>query len=150
MSLLPINDAIRTSVLSRKLKNVWCSHTNLTFDKVTMRTTYFKPSTGYYRWLRAHEFVTKVDTVLRQHSGTGVERMEIRFTLDSKHADHIDRWVNFAIASKPKEFVLSLSDWPKIAFFGELAYGKKRIVREPPYNLTSNFSAPVIVRTCSV
>ena len=77
--------------MSRKLKNVWCSHTNLTFDKVTMRTTYFKPSTGHYRWLRDHEFVTKVDTVLRQHSGTGVERMEIKFMLDSKHADHIDR-----------------------------------------------------------
>ncbi|KAG2648926.1 hypothetical protein PVAP13_1NG075300 [Panicum virgatum] len=120
LSLLPINDAIRTNVLSRKLKYVWCSHTNLTFDKVTMRTTYFKPSTSYYRWLRAHEFVTKVDT----------------------HADHIDGWVNFAIASKPKEFVLSLSDWPKIAFFGELAYGKKRIVREPPYNLTSQLFSP--------
>ncbi|RLN08346.1 hypothetical protein C2845_PM11G02500 [Panicum miliaceum] len=107
-----------------------------------MRSTYFKPSTGHYRWLRDHEFVTKVDTVLHQHSGTGVERMEIKFTLDSTHANHIDRWVNFAIASKAMEFVLSLSGQPKIAFFIQLAHGKKRIVREEPYNLTSQLFSP--------
>ena len=56
-----------------------------------MRKTYFRPSSGYYGVLRDNEFIAKVDTVLRQHSGTGVERMEIKFMLDSKHADHIDR-----------------------------------------------------------
>ncbi|PUZ74339.1 hypothetical protein GQ55_1G057000 [Panicum hallii var. hallii] len=141
LSLLPINDAIRTSVLSRKLKYVWCSHTNLTFDKATMRKTYFKPSTGYYQFLRDHEFVTRVNTVLRQHSGTGVERMEIKFRLHSKHADHIDRWVNFAIASKAKELVIDLSCSSKDAFFRAFAYGKKWI-REEPYNLTSQFFSP--------
>ncbi|RLM78145.1 F-box/FBD/LRR-repeat protein [Panicum miliaceum] len=80
-----------------------------------MRKTYFKPSTGYYRFLRDHEFVTRVNTVLRQHSGTGVERMEIKFRLHS---------------------------WPKVAFFRALAYGKKWIVREEPYNLTSQFFNP--------
>ncbi|PVH65716.1 hypothetical protein PAHAL_1G059900 [Panicum hallii] len=142
LSLLPINDAIRTSVLSRKLKYVWCSHTNLTFNKATMRKTYFKPSTGYYQFLRDHEFVTRVNTVLRQHSGTGVERMEIKFRLHSKHADHIDRWVNFAIASKAKEFVIDLSGLSKVAFFRKLPYEKKRIVGEEPYNLTSQFFSP--------
>ncbi|CAL5059842.1 unnamed protein product [Urochloa decumbens] len=81
LSLLPINDAIRTSILSRKLKHVWCSHSNLTFDKGTMWTTYFRPSTGYYGVLRDKEFITMVDTVLHQHSGMGVEHMEIKFGL---------------------------------------------------------------------
>jgi hypothetical protein len=107
-----------------------------------MRKTYFKPSTGYYQFLRDHEFVTRVNTVLRQHSGTGVERMEIKFRLHSKHADHIDRWVNFAIASKAKEFVIDLSGLSKVAFFRKLPYEKKRIVGEEPYNLTSQFFSP--------
>ncbi|CAL4970908.1 unnamed protein product [Urochloa decumbens] len=142
LSLLPINDAIRTSILSRKLKHVWCSHSNLTFDKGTMRTTYFRPSTGYYGVLRDKEFITKVDTVLHQHSGMGVEHMEIKFGLHSKHADHIDTWVNFAIAAKTKEFVINLSGRAKSAFFIALSRGNKWIAREEPYNLPSQLFSP--------
>ncbi|CAL4973871.1 unnamed protein product [Urochloa decumbens] len=142
LSLLPINDAVRTSVLSKKLKRVWCSHSNLTFDKGTMRKTYFRPSTGYYGVLRAKEFITKVDAVLHQHSGMGVEHMEIKFGLHSKHADHIDKWVNFAIASRTKEFVINLSGRPKSTYFGELSCGNKRISSEEPYNLPSQLFSP--------
>uniref|UniRef100_J3M2M0 F-box domain-containing protein n=1 Tax=Oryza brachyantha TaxID=4533 RepID=J3M2M0_ORYBR len=141
LSLLPINEAIRTSVLSRKWKYVWCSHSNLTLNKGTMRKPYVKTSTGY-RWLRDNEFITRADAVLRQHSGMGVERMEIKFGLHSKHADHIDRWVNFAIASKTKEFVIDLSGWDKSIFFSKLSAGNHRIVREPPYNLPSQLFSP--------
>ncbi|CAL4947273.1 unnamed protein product [Urochloa decumbens] len=115
LSLLPINDAVRTSVLSKKLKRVWCSHNNLTFDKGTMRKTYFRPSTGYYGVLRAKEFITKVDAVLHQHSGMGVEHMEIKFGLHS---------------------------WPKSTYFGELSCGNKRISSEEPYNLPSQLFSP--------
>ncbi|CAL4961212.1 unnamed protein product [Urochloa decumbens] len=142
LSLLPINDAVRTSVLSKKLKRVWCSHSNLTFDKGTMRKTYFRPSTGYYGVLRAKEFITKVDAVLHQHSGMGVEHMEIKFGLHSKHADHIDKWVNFAIASRTKEFVINLSGRPKSTYFGKLSCGNKRISSEEPYNLPSQLFSP--------
>ncbi|TVU16589.1 hypothetical protein EJB05_40160 [Eragrostis curvula] len=143
LSRLPINDAIRTSVLSRKLKYVWCSHSNLTFDKITMRKTYFRPSKGYFQALMDKEFVTRVDTVLHQHSGTGVGRMEIRFCLDSSHADHIDSWTSFATRSKTKDFVLNLSGVSKISFF---RHGRiMRMVREP-YSLPSQFFSP---NTCS-
>jgi len=145
LSLLPINDAVRTSVLSTKLKYVWCSHTNLTFDRSTMRKTYFRPSSGCYQALKVKEFVTRVDTVLHQHTGTGVERMEIKFWLHSKHADHIDSWVNFAIASKTKEFVINLSSGgSKSLFFAQLSCGgwTMRMVIGGPYSLPSQFFGP--------
>nr|CBG76276.1 OO_Ba0005L10-OO_Ba0081K17.27 [Oryza officinalis] len=142
LSGLPVNDAIRTSVLSRKWKYVWCSHTNLTLNKGTMRKPYVLTLTPYrWRWLRDYEFITRVDAVLRQHSGMGVQRMEIKFRLHSKHADHIDRWVNFVIASKTKELVINLSGHDKGSFFTELSQGI-RIIKEPPYNLPSQLLSP--------
>nr|CBG76279.1 OO_Ba0005L10-OO_Ba0081K17.30 [Oryza officinalis] len=126
LSRLPINDAIRTSVLSRKWKYVRCSHTNLTLNKGTMRKPYVKTLIQYrWRWLRDYEFITRVDAVLRQHNGMGVQRMEIKFRLHSKHADHIDRWVNFAIASKTKEIVVDLSGQDKGSFFTDLSDGTR-------------------------
>uniref|UniRef100_A0A0E0KWR3 F-box domain-containing protein n=1 Tax=Oryza punctata TaxID=4537 RepID=A0A0E0KWR3_ORYPU len=142
LSRLPINEAVRTSVLSRKWKYVWCGHTNLTLNRGTMRKPYDKTLVGYqWRLLRDKEFITRVDTVLHQHSGMGVQRMEIKFGLHSKHACHIDRWVNFAIASKTKEFVVDLSGQDKGSFFTDLSEGT-RIISEPPYNLPSQFFSP--------
>ncbi|RLM77858.1 hypothetical protein C2845_PM12G30790 [Panicum miliaceum] len=105
-----------------------------------MRKSYFKTSTGY-KFPGDKEFITRVNTVLRQHSGTEVERMEIKFALHSKNADDIDRWVNFAIASKAKEFAINFSGLSKSLIFFDLARGK-RIVREEPYNSPSQLFSP--------
>jgi hypothetical protein len=126
LSLLPINDAIRTSVLSKKFRYAWCSHTNLTFDEGTMRDK---------------DFVTKVDTLLHKHSGMGVEHLEIKFRLHSKHAAHIDTWIHFAITSKTKEFVINLSGKPKSAFDTEVIF-HMWLDREEPYDLPSQLFSP--------
>jgi hypothetical protein len=110
-----------------------------------MRKTYFRPSNGCYQALKVKEFVTRVDTVLHQHTGTGVERMEIKFWLRSKHANHIDSWVNFAIASKTKEFVINLSSGgSKSLFFAQLSWGGRtmRMVTDGLYSLPSQFFSP--------
>lgn len=108
VSQLPINDAIRTSVLSRKWKDIWCGHTKLSLNSTTVRKHYFKSPMGYV-FLTNMEFVARVDAILLQHSGGGIECMEIKFRLHNSYAYHIDRWVNFAIASKTKELIIDLS-----------------------------------------
>uniref|UniRef100_K4AMQ3 F-box domain-containing protein n=1 Tax=Setaria italica TaxID=4555 RepID=K4AMQ3_SETIT len=108
VSQLPINDAIRTSVLSRKWKDIWCGHTKLSLNSTTVRKHYFKSPIGYV-FLTNMEFVARVDAILLQHSGGGIECMEIKFRLHNSYAYHIDRWVNFAIASKTKELIIDLS-----------------------------------------
>uniref|UniRef100_A0A0D9WB38 Uncharacterized protein n=1 Tax=Leersia perrieri TaxID=77586 RepID=A0A0D9WB38_9ORYZ len=139
LSLLPINDAIRTSVLSIKWKYIWCNHTNLSLNKGTMRKPHVKGT--MWRYLRDNEFVTRVNMVLRQHRGMEVEHMEIKFRLHGKHAEHIDRWVDFSIASKTKEFVIDLSGQDKNSFFLDLSC-RKRSVTEEPYNLPSQLFSP--------
>ena len=44
--------------------------------------------------------------MLKQHSGIGVEKMEVDFSLlHNEHTEHIDGWVKFAIASKTKQLI---------------------------------------------
>lgn len=135
LSQLPINDAIRTTVLSKKWKYIWRCHTNLTFDPATMRKHYFKTSSGD-GFINDKEFIARVHTVLNQHSGERVEHMEVKFGLHNKHAAHIDRWVNFAIAAKTKELVIDLSGGHGILSFRNLSYDIHR-VREEPYTVPS-------------
>jgi hypothetical protein len=110
-----------------------------------MRKGYFRPSKGYHSALKDEEFVTRVDTVLQQHNGTGVEHMKIMFRLHSKHADHIDSWVCFAIASKTKEFVINLSGGSRGLFFERFSCGIvriRRMVGEELYCFPSQFFSP--------
>lgn len=59
--------------------------------------------------LRKQEFIQRVDAVLEQHSGAGVDRIQFRAPFDNKDRDQIERWVNFATASKAKQIIFDFS-----------------------------------------
>ena len=102
VSRLPIREAVRTSILSNHWKRVWCYRTKL---KLSFRSLVYKKRSGIPRFFISEQvFVQRVDAVLKQHSGIGVEKMEVQFSpLNNDHAEHIDRWVQFAVASKTKQ-----------------------------------------------
>uniref|UniRef100_A0A0A9EC60 Uncharacterized protein n=1 Tax=Arundo donax TaxID=35708 RepID=A0A0A9EC60_ARUDO len=105
ISRLPIREAVRTSILSKHWKHVWCSRTNLEFSFHSL--VYKKRSMIPRFTYGSHIFIQRVEAVLKQHSGIGVEKMEVEFSpLHNEHAEHIDRWVEFAIALKTKQPIL--------------------------------------------
>ncbi|RLN16882.1 hypothetical protein C2845_PM02G04850 [Panicum miliaceum] len=85
-----------------------------------MRKRYFRTSSGH---INAKEFITRVNTVLRQHSGVEIEHMEVKHTLYNEHANHVDRWIDFAIASKTKELIIDLSGGLKLLLSRNMSRG---------------------------
>ncbi|KAM0845692.1 hypothetical protein ACQ4PT_056170 [Festuca glaucescens] len=109
ISRLQINEAIRTSILSRHWNHVWCHHTNLNFVRSTMmpRDSNLYSSPAVKR-RKQRVFIKRVDDVLLQHSGAGVEHISIHFDLDGSRTADVNRWITFVIGSKTKALSLRL------------------------------------------
>uniref|UniRef100_A0A0E0Q4B2 Uncharacterized protein n=1 Tax=Oryza rufipogon TaxID=4529 RepID=A0A0E0Q4B2_ORYRU len=119
ISLLPLKEAARTSVLSNHWKNIWCSRESLVFRFYTVLSMHHHIKrcwTSDGQRLNKELFIERVDSVLKQRSGLGVQTVAILYELENEDADHIDRWLNFVIASKTKQLILDLDPYyPKVA-----------------------------------
>ncbi|PUZ56017.1 hypothetical protein GQ55_5G261000 [Panicum hallii var. hallii] len=108
ISQLPIKEAARTSILSKHWEDVWCSRRNLKFSFKSL--FYNRKCRIPYSSIKEQVFIDRVNTVLNQHSGVGVEKLEFEFSsLHNEHAEHIDGWLKFAIASKTKQLILDFT-----------------------------------------
>uniref|UniRef100_A0A0E0AG30 F-box domain-containing protein n=1 Tax=Oryza glumipatula TaxID=40148 RepID=A0A0E0AG30_9ORYZ len=116
VSKLPLREAARTSILSSQWNRTWCSHTNLnlSYRSIMSRRYIESDITPEGRKLNAEEFIRRVDAILQQHNGGGVEKIEVIGLLENENAYHINGWVNFAIKSKTKQLVLDFRSfhWP--------------------------------------
>jgi hypothetical protein len=54
-------------------------------------------------------FINHVGTVLKRHNSLVVDKFMVTVALRKQHADHVDSWVGFAMASKAKHVVLDLN-----------------------------------------
>lgn len=61
--------------------------------------------------------------------------MEIKFGLHKKHAEHIDRWIDFAIAAKTRKLTVDLFGGPKFLLSRKLLHA--HLPREESYNIPS-------------
>ncbi|XP_048532043.1 uncharacterized protein LOC125526921 [Triticum urartu] len=57
---------------------------------------------------RSEVFIERVNDLLLHHDGTGVRVFEVRFDLNSTHAAHLDKWVQFASEAGAQDVKLSL------------------------------------------
>ncbi|KAI4969392.1 hypothetical protein ZWY2020_000306 [Hordeum vulgare] len=136
VSLLPLKEAVRTSILSTSWKMLWTFHCNLCF--YGPNETDHDPSTSMPRFesygpdafreaideyletkqaklkIKRDKFIEDVNCVIQRHSGVGVSKFSIRCGLHKEDFDHLDRWISFAALSRAKivDFDLKKNDSP--------------------------------------
>ena len=113
---ITLKEAVRMGAVCRKLRGAWIYHPNLDFDisMVQVRGTKAKrnKSSGRYnKILSIKRFIDTVNFILREHSGLAVNKLAVKFNLHQEHANDIDGWVSFAIASKARIVVLNFSPY---------------------------------------
>ncbi|KAF7104812.1 hypothetical protein CFC21_105679, partial [Triticum aestivum] len=130
ISLLPLKEAVRTSIVSTSWKMLWTFHCNLCFygpneldddpsvpplesDEEAAVDEYVKTSQAKLK-MKQDKFIEAVNCVIQRHSRVGINKFSIRCGLHKEEFYHLDRWIGFAASSKAKivDFDLKKIDSP--------------------------------------
>ncbi|XP_044318695.1 uncharacterized protein [Triticum aestivum] len=127
LSRLSIKDVVRMSTLSLEWRLLMICHPELVFTKDTFgisTDTNTDPDRDFYGIIKdmntkraswTAELITNVDSVLRPlwststTTTTTLGKFAVEFGLRRKHKHHIDRYVNFSIASRAKHIAFDFT-----------------------------------------
>ncbi|GFP83559.1 putative F-box/LRR-repeat protein at5g02700, partial [Phtheirospermum japonicum] len=113
LSLLTLEDAAKTSILSRRWRHLWSFTPTLDFDVKTSSVPLSMSFTGALE--RALEdqrrnYVRWVDSVIMSHKAYTVEKFRLFFNLTKLHQQRIDEWLRHALARKVRTLELDLTN----------------------------------------
>ncbi|XP_024319159.1 uncharacterized protein LOC100835160 isoform X2 [Brachypodium distachyon] len=98
-SLLPLRDAARTACVSRTFLGFWRCYPNLTITRETLGLVRLEDEKDGMSYETSCDLATKIDHILRNHSGTGVKALKLEindFPVFCTYGD-LDRWLHIAV-----------------------------------------------------
>ncbi|KAL6911439.1 hypothetical protein ACP4OV_000244 [Aristida adscensionis] len=110
-SLMAMQDAARVACVSQAFLHSWRCHPNLSFSEETLGLNKNGCEKGDEK---AKDFTVTVDHILKNHSGLGVKRLQIKvpsvyYVKESCHFTHLDSWLQAAVKPGIEEINLRLS-----------------------------------------
>ncbi|KAK3189080.1 hypothetical protein Dsin_028641 [Dipteronia sinensis] len=117
ISLLPLREAIRTSILSKSWKSIWTCHSDLKFDSLNVlgSRAQLSPSTTTCmskssRRKERRQFVQRVDELMIQRcKGLKMNSLAAHFHLGKEFSSHINDWISCAVMKEVESIDLNLS-----------------------------------------
>ncbi|KAM7514786.1 hypothetical protein LguiA_004369 [Lonicera macranthoides] len=110
LSCLTMREAVRTSVLSHRWKDLWTFTTgslDFEFGSFVLLLTKECLLFGILEQERAR-YINRVNKILNSHKGATIEELKIEFDLRLNDRLDIDSWINFAIRKKVRRLDLKL------------------------------------------
>ncbi|VAH35298.1 unnamed protein product [Triticum turgidum subsp. durum] len=91
---------------------LWKCCPKLVFTRATMRSS--NAMLGRQKTSKTR-FVRRINSILQQLQSASLNKFVVKFALRKRHTAHIDRWVNFSVASRTKHLVLDLCPGMKVS-----------------------------------
>ncbi|OMO86711.1 hypothetical protein CCACVL1_09517 [Corchorus capsularis] len=114
LSLVPSKkEAIRTSVLSRRWRNVWKQCRSFNFDGsiITYEHLTTPNDLGTFDMSRG-EVEEKINSVIQSYEGFSIGELRISFDFDKNSQSYIDKWIEIALTKKVKKLELDFTPPP--------------------------------------
>ncbi|XP_038712126.1 F-box/FBD/LRR-repeat protein At5g53840-like isoform X2 [Tripterygium wilfordii] len=111
LSLLNVKEAARTSVLSRRWHQVWTFIPSLNFDPSVVINDLCWVRNRWFLLKGRSKYVNWVNSVLKTHQGSNLDKFRVQFDLDGNHRHHIDAWLKFAIERRVKNLSMDFRNF---------------------------------------
>ena len=95
VSRLPLQEAVRTSIFSKRWRHVWTLVLKLEFDAVNLG----RRASGFCNLIHHNQdkFVELVNQVLQLHQSRTIESFKLHCQLGPEHSSQIDKWLQIAV-----------------------------------------------------
>uniref|UniRef100_A0ACD5YDL6 Uncharacterized protein n=1 Tax=Avena sativa TaxID=4498 RepID=A0ACD5YDL6_AVESA len=111
-ALMPLRDAARAACVSQIFRKSWRCHPNLTLSKESLGLN----GTVVRNDEMTRDLVSKVDNILKSHSGVGIKKLEFQL-MCCKKVDYcyLSNWLHIGVTAGIEELILWLP-------YGKVAY----------------------------
>ena len=106
---MPMRDAARAACVSHSFLSSWRCHPNLNFSSEALGLS----KNAYGNEELAGLFYSKVNHILKRHSGIGVKKLKIQIYSDysGKGSSYLNNWLQISVKPGIEELIISLTQF---------------------------------------